>query len=1360
MAKYDVSFKVGEDGSEEVIKQLQTIQKYLNALTKGDHNISVDADIDTSDIQKGGQAVESVRQNVLSLGDAFQGLGSVMMGSGNLLQSFGSFFGSDIIGTATRTVTSYATILASAGLGKSIDRFDTMETFPKMMSMMGYDADKAAEAVNTLNDAVLGLPTSLSDIVEQAQNFTTITGDLEKGVKYAIAANNTFLAGGADTSQVYYGTKQLQDLMSAGELQSMEWQSLIKAMGPSWREIGKEMGYAEDELTDFRTALTGGEIDGQEFLEAMVRAATGTGKLAEMAGLSKEQIGSSLTNIQTAFASLGQSLIETLDDSFQESQGKTLAEKIQEIGTAIKTDLKPYLNEFVKDNFPKIEAFIDKLEGYDWMGMISKVAEWSGMMFEIYSTIITKIPSSVAAFGMTFASPLGKIISALGSFIYGLGNLGALKGIKLGGLGSTIGETGTFLSGIKSVGTKLVNSAGSIAIIAELGLVIKEYAGVIQTINDLKIGGNFNKNLKAVAKFMAEAGGITAAVVAIMSVLSGFGAGGFVGAGEVLSAGLVGLIAMTGAVITEYADVANKIGSMNLNESRLQKNIAAIGTVITELNLLMAGEGLITFFTGISELVAAGVLSVDAMAIDKLIATIEKLSAMDSIDVDVDGLKKNIRDIKEIIVTMTDDEGLWSALTKADITSSMSKAATNMESIMSSWLAIVNSYVENSLTDVDLETISTQIEEDAASIGKAINALTGKTNPFKALADAISSGFMEDALTNVQQLLKTWNEIQTMFQTGTTEDDKTAGIKGAGTSLEAPSGTFTKENPIVTKIKEMISEVQAISDAISEGNDIFHKAGSAIAKALDASSSESLLSVTANIQTLITSYNSLQTTAKDFVVAEDVSGKIQSMFTQLDSMFAGIPDPDYNEITSRLSSWQMFLDADHMMGVVTSLITLATLIKDYGYNALDNVNTFFGTRMVTFSTTLAEISEDDIDERVGHIQYMFDRLNILLGVINALELSEAQTKINQMTTMLNDQVLAMLQSLITIKAYMEQLGIGSEDGGIITLLNSLFTGLGGATSSEGFETFNAQLVLLSENLDNISLSIFELYDGLVGLQPIIEGYAMVMDETILPDLEDAFDYITWIGEAIPILSDAVLLFRDSQLRFLNEDLMILLQLVQQLAQLLQIDLVTALGLVTQAMQQMQTATTNLTEAVINLTTAVNKLSQTLRKLQQELKKTQQQMQQCTQKARELAAAINAIPDHKTVTIDIVTNGSVPTFASTGGYIAGAGKVLYRSKGGFTPKGTDTVPAMLTPGEYVMSKKAVDTFGTGFFQRLNHLDIKGAMARVGTRVNRIVTNQYSVTNQTTHDNHATVNQYITTNNEQFSYRRARRFVEAL
>ena len=51
--------------------------------------------------------------------------------------------------------------------------------------------------------------------------------------------------------------------------------------------------------------------------------------------------------------------------------------------------------------------------------------------------------------------------------------------------------------------------------------------------------------------------------------------------------------------------------------------------------------------------------------------------------------------------------------------------------------------------------------------------------------------------------------------------------------------------------------------------------------------------------------------------------------------------------------------------------------------------------------------------------------------------------------------------------------------------------------------------------------------------------------------------------------------------------------------------------------------------------------------------------------------------------------------------------LRRQAGGGIPGNTDTVEAMLTPGEFVIRKDAVDAirqeFGDGFLEILNHYD---------------------------------------------------------
>lgn len=89
------------------------------------------------------------------------------------------------------------------------------------------------------------------------------------------------------------------------------------------------------------------------------------------------------------------------------------------------------------------------------------------------------------------------------------------------------------------------------------------------------------------------------------------------------------------------------------------------------------------------------------------------------------------------------------------------------------------------------------------------------------------------------------------------------------------------------------------------------------------------------------------------------------------------------------------------------------------------------------------------------------------------------------------------------------------------------------------------------------------------------------------------------------------------------------------------------------------------------------------------------------------------------------------FFSRGGfvnYLAQGGSPLLG--GIFQPRGTDTIPAMLTPGEYVLRKRAVDSLGTNFLDNLNRFGI-GALG--GNRTTTVVNNYYN--------NNASVNQNI-------------------
>ena len=105
---------------------------------------------------------------------------------------------------------------------------------------------------------------------------------------------------------------------------------------------------------------------------------------------------------------------------------------------------------------------------------------------------------------------------------------------------------------------------------------------------------------------------------------------------------------------------------------------------------------------------------------------------------------------------------------------------------------------------------------------------------------------------------------------------------------------------------------------------------------------------------------------------------------------------------------------------------------------------------------------------------------------------------------------------------------------------------------------------------------------------------------------------------------------------------------------------------------------------------------------------------------------------------------------TGGRIGK--KIQYRANGGsiFQPRGTDTIPAMLTEGEYVINHMASNAIGYDVLQKLNHLDIPGAIRGLYSRASTNTVNN-------TKNANVTVNNY---NAPDVGFAKASRWVQQL
>ena len=97
--------------------------------------------------------------------------------------------------------------------------------------------------------------------------------------------------------------------------------------------------------------------------------------------------------------------------------------------------------------------------------------------------------------------------------------------------------------------------------------------------------------------------------------------------------------------------------------------------------------------------------------------------------------------------------------------------------------------------------------------------------------------------------------------------------------------------------------------------------------------------------------------------------------------------------------------------------------------------------------------------------------------------------------------------------------------------------------------------------------------------------------------------------------------------------------------------------------------------------------------------------------------------------------------SVGGLYTGGLIPEYHSQGlgvGFRSRGTDTVPAMLTPGEYVLRKKAVDSLGTNLLNNLNKYGV-GALQNIAKST--IINNVYNTNNAQINQNIDNKSQYL-------------------
>ena len=190
--------------------------------------------------------------------------------------------------------------MVNRSLDGAIDRYDTLNNFPRVMQQIGFDSEESQRAIDKLSDGIQGLPTRLDEVASTAQSIAIMTGDLDGAVDTTLALNNAFLASGASTEDANRGLEQYVQMLSKGEVDLQSWRTLQETMPFALRETAEAFGFTGKSATnDFYEALKSGDITMSEFNDKLIELDQAQGGFAETAQTASSGIKTAWTNMKT-----------------------------------------------------------------------------------------------------------------------------------------------------------------------------------------------------------------------------------------------------------------------------------------------------------------------------------------------------------------------------------------------------------------------------------------------------------------------------------------------------------------------------------------------------------------------------------------------------------------------------------------------------------------------------------------------------------------------------------------------------------------------------------------------------------------------------------------------------------------------------------------------------------------------------------------------------------------------------------------------------------------------------------------------------------------------------------------------------
>lgn len=570
----------------------------------------------------------------------------------------------------------------------AFSRYDTMKTYGIVLKELGMDASKkfavgtgnAMTAIENLEQAVLGLPTGLDEIVASMKVYAGATGDVEKATKLAIAANNAFIAGGMDARQQIFTQRQLLSLAGGAELSSNQWDSLRRNAPLAIRAVAKEMGKDVQSMID---GLKSGSIAGKEFLDTFVKVGT-EGQLKNAAQKMKQTWDSVSQNMQNAMNRAGEGILKTLDEVFEKTDGRNFLQHVlgvdkngEYIGGGIRgaiDNMTESAKKWIKANPDAITNFFDNLSKIDFASIAGGFARFALTMGRVYAWLGKVVGSGKLVQAMLWTNIAGKIIQTTGGFVKGTAFITSwfaafmhFKGVhkvattagkiyKSGG--AIVGATRTMATVAltwQQVASKALN-IGAIYVVAQsfkvMAKAMQEFGKVNWDANTIGNLGTATLALGGMTKFITSLGATLGA--AINSPLGKYILGG-TAAVELVLLGIGKTMEMIGKGFEGLSSGIDAIGKLVTMKLPTAEKVSQVSQYITELSKAFNDNK--NPFEYLQSSISAWTKGLRAGSIKKIADAMDSIKRLSEVKIKEDAFqqaKDNFAKIQEFAINLVD----------------------------------------------------------------------------------------------------------------------------------------------------------------------------------------------------------------------------------------------------------------------------------------------------------------------------------------------------------------------------------------------------------------------------------------------------------------------------------------------------------------------------------------------------------------------------------------------------------------------------------------------------------------------------------------------------------------------------------